>query len=440
MSIRLKLALLLALTAAAAVLVSSRVFFTAQRDALRAAEQEKNAVLVESVRAMAREAQLARDPLMLIDYLEFLKRDRPELLGTRMRYDGSWRGALLPAAPDQDFNEAAVEIPAAEGVGAVRVELRLSRAVLQARVSAAERALGYALARSAGAVALLLALLGIPLAWTLTSRVVELRRAAEEIGEGRLERRVDERGRDEIGGLARGMNAMAVRLGEVEEMKKRFISSVTHELRAPLFAIESYARIMLQESQLGEADRQRVLRVEQNAGRLARFVTTLLDAARIERGKLDYAPREVDLEALARDVAAFHGERAKEDGRVLEVSVGPGPHRARADSDMVVMALTNLVTNGLKFAPPGGRVVLSLLRTKAGHELAVADDGPGIDPRDLDRLFVPFERLEAGKKVQGTGLGLSIVKTIVETHGGRVGVYSAPGQGSRFHFTLPFSR
>ncbi|MEQ1920457.1 MAG: HAMP domain-containing sensor histidine kinase, partial [Elusimicrobiota bacterium] len=232
----------------------------------------------------------------------------------------------------------------------------------------------------------------------------------------------------------------AVRLGEVDEMKKRFVSSVTHELRAPLFAIESYARIMLKESALSAEDRERILRVEQNAGRLARFVTTLLDAARIERGKLDYSPRELELEDIMRDVAAFHGERAKETGCSIEVSVGPGPHRARADSDMLVMALTNLVANGLKFSPPGGKVVVSLARVAQGHELAVADAGPGIEASEQKRLFLPFERLAAGKKVQGTGLGLSIVKTIVETHGGTVGVTSALGQGSRFHFILPFAR
>lgn len=440
MSIRLKLALLLALTGAAGALASSRVFFTAQRRALHAAEREKNGVLAESVRVMAAEAQLAHDPLMLIDYLNFLKRDRPEVLGARMRYEGSWRGAAPAEGLDPDADVITVESPATDDVSSVIVELRLSRAVLRGRLEAAERALGLALARSAAVVAALLALMGIPLAWTLTSRVVELRRAADEIGQGRLDRRVDERGRDELGGLARGMNAMAARLGELDEMKRRFVSSVTHELRAPLFAIESYARIMLKESALAPEDRERILRVEQNAGRLARFVTTLLDAARIERGKLDYAPREVELEEIVRDVTAFHGERAKEEGRSLEVSIGPGPHRARADSDMLVMALTNLVSNGLKFSPPGGKVVVSLRRAEEGHELAVADEGPGIPAGEQARLFRPFERLTAGKKVQGTGLGLSTVKTIVDTHGGRVGVTSSPGRGSRFHFILPFAR
>lgn len=439
MSIRFKLALLLALTATTAVLASSRVFFNAQRGALRAAEEEKNALLVKSVRAMAQEAQLARDPLMLIDYLSFLRRDRPEVLGARMRYEGKWGGPALPAGREADADTVSFEVPASGDAGPVAVELMMSRAALRTRVAAAERALALALARSAGVVVVLLAFLSVPLAWTLTRRIVELRRAAEEIGEGRLDRRVEERGRDEIGGLARGMNAMAARLGEVDEMKKRFVSSVTHELRAPLFAIESYARIMLKESALGAEDRERVQRVEQNAGRLARFVTTLLDAARIERGKLDYSPREVELDEIARDVAAFHSERAKQEGRAIEVVVGAGPHRARADSDMLVMALTNLVANGLKFSPPGGKVVVSLRRIAAGHELAVSDDGPGIDASDQGRLFQPFERLAAGKKVQGTGLGLSIVRSIAQTHGGSAGVESAPGKGSRFHIILPFS-
>lgn len=440
MSIRLKLALLLAATAAAGALASSRVFFTAQRRALQAAEKEKNGVLVESVRVMAGEAQLAHDPLMLIDYLNFLKHDRREVLGARMRYEGTWRGSEPPEGPDLDAETVVIQVPASDDAPPVIVELRLSKAVLQARAAEAERALGAAVARSAGGVAALLALLGIPLAWTLTSRIVELRHAADAIGEGRLDRRVDERGRDELAALARGMNGMAGRLAELDEMKKRFVSSVTHELRAPLFAIQSYARIMLKESRISPEDRERIMRVEENAGRLARFVTTLLDAARIERGKLDYTPREVELEEIVRDVAAFHGERAKEEGREITVTVGPGPHRARADSDMIVMALTNLVSNGLKFSPPGGKVAVSLRRAAEGHEIAVTDDGPGIEVRDQLRLFRPFERLPAGKKVQGTGLGLSTVKTIVETHGGKVGLTSSPGNGSRFHFILPFAR
>lgn len=435
MSIRVKLALLLAVTAVAAALASSRVAFSSQRRALRVAEEEKRAVLVESVRAMASEAQLARDPLMLIDYLNFLRRDHPEVLGARMRYEGSWRGSF----EEGDASTTILELPAANGVAPLSVELRLSRAVLRARLGEAERALGRNLARSAAVVAAALSLLGIPLAWTLTSRIVELRRALDEIGEGRLDHRVNESGRDELGALARGVNSMAGRLAELDEMKKRFVSSVTHELRAPLFAIESYARIMLKESFLGAEDRERVRRVEQNAGRLARFVTTLLDAARVERGKLDYAPREVALDDIVRDVVTFHGERAREEGRVIETRIGPGPHLARADADMLVMALTNLVSNGLKFSPPGGRVVVSLESGEHGHEFAVADDGPGIDAGEQGRLFLPFERLAAGRKAQGTGLGLSIVKTIVETHGGKVGVASAPGRGSRFHFTLPYS-
>ena len=439
MSIRVKLALVLIATSIAAVLTFSRAFFNIQRESLRSSEAERTTVLTESVRAMAIETQLAHDPLMLIDYLNFIQRERPIVLGWRMSYEGVWRDSAPAAIGGQDPERVLIDVPPQGDAGRVIVELQLSRALLRSRIHAAERALAIAVARSATVVALLLALISVPLAWTLTSRIVELRRAADAIGEGRLDRRVAEGGRDELGALARGMNAMAERLGEVDEMKRRFVSSVTHELRAPLFAIESYARIMLKESALSEEDRERIRRIEQNSARLARFVTTLLDAARIERGKLDYSPREVDLGDIVRDVAAFHGGRAKELSRALEVDVAPGPHGARGDPDMLVMALTNLVANGLKFAPAGGKVVVSLRRLGDCHELAVSDDGPGIPAEEQKRLFLPFERLEAGKKVQGTGLGLSIVKTIAETHGGRVGVTSSPGRGSRFHFTVPFA-
>lgn len=440
MSLRLKLFLLLAATASFSIFGSLAAFRRVQGRAVRAAEAEKNAVLIESVRAMAREAQLAKDPLMLIDYLNYLDRDRAEVIGARMRWEGVWRGSFAPSASLEETTET-IELPAAAvgTAGAVTVELRMSRAVLRERLAQAEKALTRDFVRFAYEGAALALLLSFPLAWTFTSRIVKLRAAMQDIGEGRLDRRIDERGGDEIAGLARGVNAMVVRLGELDELKKQFVSSVTHELRAPLFAIESYARMVLGGTTLSEEDRKRILRIEVNAARLARFVTSLLNAARIERGQLDYSPRACDLDKLVEDVVVFYAAHAAEQERTVTVDIGPGPHATRADGDLLNQALTNLLTNAIKHAPKRGRVVVSLRRLKNEHELAVQDNGPGIDPREQARLFRPFERASSGKGLPGTGLGLSIVKAIAELHKGRCGLQSALGQGSRFYITVPFA-
>lgn len=440
MSLRLKLFLLLAAVSSAAVFSSMAAFRGVQARALRASEQEKTTVLVESVRAMAREAQLAKDPLMLIDYLNYLDRDRAEVVGTRIRWDGNWRGSPIAGEATSDEETTLVDVPAAGGAPAVSVELRLSRAVLRARLAQSEAALTRDLTRYAAAGALMALLVSAPLAWTFTSRIVALRGAMREIGEGRLDLRLEERGGDEIAGLAKGVNAMTARLGELDEMKKRFVSSVTHELRAPLFAIESYARMLLAGTTLSEEDRKRLVRVEENAARLARFVTSLLDAAKIERGRLEYAPRAIELDKLVEDVVAFYAAHAAEQERLVSVRIEAGPHATRADGDLLNQALTNLLTNAIKHAPKHSTVVVGLRRVDGAHELSVRDDGPGIDPREQERLFRPFERASTSRGLPGTGLGLSIVRAIAEKHGGRAWLESAPGQGSRFLITVPFSR
>lgn len=440
MSLRLKLFLLLAAVSSAAVIASAAAFHGVQARALRVAESEKTAVLIESARAMAREAQLAKDPLMLVDYLAFLDRDRAEVTGARFRWNGDWRGPAAPKEAEADEQTVLVDVPASGQAPAVTVELRLSRRILRERLEQAQAALAADLVRFAATGAAFALVISFPLAWTFTSRIVALRAVMAEIGEGRLDVRIDERGGDEIAGLAKGVNAMSRRLGELDEMKKRFVSSVTHELRAPLFAIESYARMILSSGALNEEDRKRMLRVEENAARLARFVTSLLDAAKIERGKLEYSPRAVELDKIVEDVVAFYAAHAAEKERKVEVRVEQGAYATRADGDLVNQALTNLLTNAIKHSPQGGVVVVGLRRVAANFEVSVQDSGPGIDPREQERLFRPFERASTGRGLPGTGLGLSIVRAIAEKHGGKAGLESTPGRGSRFFFTLPASR
>ncbi|MBI3566448.1 MAG: HAMP domain-containing histidine kinase [Elusimicrobia bacterium] len=441
MGFRAKLAAAMLLSGAAALVTVTGLFYAAQRRGLRAAEEEKVRLTLDDVRVMARESQLARDPLMLIDYLRHLDEARPEIARVRARYDGRWQGPEPAPLPSGETirSESAV-VPAADGRPEVLVEVGFSRRELDRRQDAARRALQNDLLRSFALVLFLAAVLSLGLGWSMSRRLLAIEAAMGEIGGGRLDRRVPDDGRDELARLARGLNAMADRLRELDDLKRTFVASVTHELRSPLFAIESYVKELLRESPaLGPDDRRRLERVEANAARLAGFVTSLLDLAKIERGQLEYRPRIADLARLAEDAAEFQRSRAEERGLTLAFAADPGIPPLRLDPDLIVQVVTNLVSNAVKFTRAGGRVEVTVRRRADGVECAVRDTGVGMAPEVVSRLFRPFERGPDPLRSGGTGLGLSIAKAIVERHGGRLEASSAPDRGSRFAFILPVS-
>ena len=439
MSIRLKLAAALALAGAAAIATAAGVFVTLQRRSLQASEEEKVRLLLGNVRAMAQESQLARDPLMLIDYLTYLGRDRVEIARARVQFDGRWVGPEpVPLPPGEEFRIENVTAPGGAGRPAILVEVAFSRKVLNERMADAQSAMIHDLSQAAAFVVLAGTLLSFWLGWSLTSRLVAIERAMKDIGEGRLDRPIPASGSDEIARLARGLNAMTTRLKEVDEMKRTFVASVTHELRSPLFAIESYVKTLMRESKvLGDDERRQLVRIEANASRLAHFVTSLLDLAKIERGKLEFRPRNADFARLVEDAVEFHRSRAEECRLSLVFSSDSGLPSMRLDSDLITQVVTNLVSNAIKFTAPGGSISVSARRKGETLECVVADSGVGIPAATLARLFRPFERGADPLRAGGTGLGLSIVKAIVERHGGRVTAESEPGRGSRFGFILP---
>jgi signal transduction histidine kinase len=440
MSIRLKLAFALALAMAVTAAASAGVFFMIEDASLRAGEEEKIRILTQSVRTMASESQLARDPLMLLDYLSYLSRDRPEVLSARVNFAGRWQDAegAKPAASGERGRAELVTAPATPDRGAIVVSLKFSTIALERRIAAARAALARDLAGAALAVLLVGALLSIPLAWTLTRRLIVIERALADVGEGRLDRRIAERGSDEVARLARSVNAMAGRLRELEDMKRTFVASVTHELRSPLFSIDSYVRMLLAEAKgLRDEDRRQLERIQQNAARLAHFVTSLLNTAKIERGSMDYHPRRCDLSKLVEDSALFQRPRAEEEGKTLVVEIEPGLPQLRLDPDLITQAVTNLVSNAVKFTRRGGTVTVGLKRVPEGLECYVSDTGVGMPPEALPGLFKPFGQVKNSLSTVGTGLGLSIVKSLVELNGGVVGVESVPEKGSRFYFRLP---
>ena len=440
MSISHKLALILSAAVAGTALAAAGVFLVIEDAAVRAAEEEKVQLLMQNVRAMASESSLARDQLMLLDYLGFLIRDRPDVLAARARFGLSWQDA--PGSKKEEETEGSrletITLQPSEGRPGIVVTVSMSRQELERRLSEARLTLVHDLGQACLVVLLLGFLISIPLGRTLTRRLLVIESALADVGVGRLERRLEVSGSDEIASLGKGVNKMIERLLELEDMKRTFIASVTHELRSPLFAIQSYVRLLLSDAAgLKEEDRRQLARIQQNASRLAHFVTSLLNTAKIERGSMDFVPRLSDLGRLVEDVVQFHRSSAEEAGKVMTLAMEKDIPQLSFDPDLITQVVTNLLSNSIKFTPRGGSVSVSVGRKGPLVEFSVLDTGVGIPADVLPRLFRPFERVKNGMSAIGTGLGLSIVKSLVEMHGGSVGVESFPGKGSRFFFTLP---
>ncbi|HEX9183764.1 MAG TPA: PAS domain S-box protein [Burkholderiales bacterium] len=212
-----------------------------------------------------------------------------------------------------------------------------------------------------------------------------------------------------------------------------FTYSVSHDLRAPLRAIDGFSRILEERHAgvLGEEARDYLQRVRAAARRMGQLIEDLIAFSRLGRAALHR--REVDLSALARLVAKEL--EASAPARRVEWRLAEGL-TAHADPGLARVVLENLLGNAWKYSAKAPQAVIEFGRTAAG-EFLVRDNGAGFDPAHSEGLFQPFRRLHAAEEFEGTGIGLATVKRIVERHGGSARAEGAPGAGATFYFTLP---
>lgn len=258
-----------------------------------------------------------------------------------------------------------------------------------------------------------------------------------------LEAKVRER-TTELQRLNRELKAANERLLELDRLKSAFVSIVSHELRTPMTAIKGYVENILDGLAGGLTDKQSyyLQRVKLNVERLTRMVNDLLDLSRIEDPEKRHdvlRPVPLCLRDLIAEVVESFQAIARE--RTIAVTAGhanPLP-LVRGDRDKLHQILTNLIGNAVKFTQPGGAVRVET--TAHGDEfvrVCVSDTGCGIPPHEQDKVFDKFFRgASIPDEARGAGLGLAITKSLVELHGGRIWLESAPGQGSRFFFLLP---
>ncbi|MGH7266704.1 MAG: ATP-binding protein, partial [Candidatus Rokuibacteriota bacterium] len=222
--------------------------------------------------------------------------------------------------------------------------------------------------------------------------------------------------------------------------KSQFLANMSHELRTPLNAILGYAELIVDEiyGPVPEKIREVLERVHASGKHLLGLINDVLDLSKIEAGQLTLALGDYSMREVVQTVFTAVEPLAAEKSLALEVTVPPDLPRGHGDERRIAQVLMNLVGNAIKFTEAGA-VRVRVAATNGVFQVGVADTGPGIAPADQQRIFEEFQQADSSttRKKGGTGLGLSIARRIVELHGGRIWVESAPGKGSTFRFTLP---
>ena len=275
----------------------------------------------------------------------------------------------------------------------------------------------------------------------------ELVDAARQLAEGDLDTRVKVGGLSETATLGAAFNEMAAELqreagrrDQLDRMKDEFVLTASHELRSPLTSVQGFAEVlMLERERLSPKQAETVEIILDNTRHLVRLLNDLLDLARSNAGRLAIKPAPTEVGSLVEDAVRSMRAQTEGGGQSIEASVEPDLPRVNVERDRIRQVLVNLLTNAHEYCPPGASIRATAARVGDEVEIAVTDDGPGIPAEQLEHIFDRFTRGDAGltQRVGGTGLGLAISKSLVELHGGRIGVESAPGEGATFRVRLP---
>jgi signal transduction histidine kinase len=230
-------------------------------------------------------------------------------------------------------------------------------------------------------------------------------------------------------------------LRRLDEMKSGMLSVVSHELKTPLTSIRMGVHLLLEE-RLGDLTSNQteiLLAIREDSNRLHQIIENLLDIGRMEsgRGVMDLQPH--NLSEIVRDATEPMEAAFRDHGVNLEVSLSSELPQVMVDPARIGHVFSNLLSNALKYTPPGGDVRISGtcgMGVAPMVEISVQDNGPGIPAQHIDRIFERFFRVPGQSGASGAGLGLAIAKEIVELHGGQLTVQSKEGHGAKFTFTL----
>ena len=280
---------------------------------------------------------------------------------------------------------------------------------------------------------------GLFLAGRALSPIDSITRTARDISAEDLGRRLDLRlPDDEVGRLARTFDDMIARLEDAFRRQRQFTADASHELRTPLTVIKGQIDVSLQKARQPDDYRQVLRSVNAEVDRLIRLSGSLLTLSRADAGQIPLTLEEVDLGDVVTGVVEHVRAPAGDKGVELRLDQAPSL-KIRADQDLLIQLLLNLVENSVKYTNAEGRVTVGWRRNGSRVDLSVQDTGIGISGEHLPRIFDRFYRVDTARSRAegGVGLGLAISRWIAEVHGGSIDVESTPGEGSTFTVSLP---
>jgi signal transduction histidine kinase len=235
------------------------------------------------------------------------------------------------------------------------------------------------------------------------------------------------------------------KLQTIDKMKSDFVSVVSHELRTPLTTIKAFIELIIMKPGIPPQQRAKFMAtINAETDRLNRLISDLLDLARIEEGSMNWRFEKVSFEELILHSLAGMGPLFENKALRVTTAFSPGLSVISGDRDRLVQVVTNILSNAVKFTPPGGAIRIAARQEPAPQArlvVEISDTGIGIPAQDLELIFEKFHRSgdQLTSAIDGTGLGLAIARQIVEFHGGRIWASSEHGKGSTFTFTLPLA-
>ncbi|HEY9074913.1 MAG TPA: HAMP domain-containing sensor histidine kinase [Anaerolineaceae bacterium] len=289
-----------------------------------------------------------------------------------------------------------------------------------------------------GAGLLLGVALGLIFATSLTRPLRALTAAVGRLAEGQPYSPVKEQGPQEVRTLVRTFNDLVARLRVMEQNRRTLLANLVHELGTPLGAMQSGVQALLRGADEDPSLRRDLLEgMDHEMARLRALLSELAHLHDQGVGSLELHREPVHLAEWMSRLAAPWREAAQQKGLLWEANIPFDLPALSLDPDRMAQALGNLVSNAIRYTPPGGRVSLSAERTGEGVAIHVSDTGAGIAPEEQEKIFTPFYRGRSARRFEeGMGLGLPIARDLIQAHGGELHLESEPGKGSRFTILL----
>ncbi|MGM0441517.1 MAG: ATP-binding protein [Elusimicrobiota bacterium] len=454
MKLRTKFSLLTCTLTVLVVLGVSIFFYIAEKNMLFKEIQENKISLTNGLAEVSKESFITSNQIMLINYIKQIKNLNPEVA-----FAASYtsRGEIIAHSNSELIGEQSSKLfENNENISVTTTTVRtnnkprgtaiigFSDKFLQDKIDDGLAETRKKIAAVGGA-GLLIGFIGaVILSVIMTKPIKKMTQAAEKIGDGNLDTKIDVTRKDELGGLAEDINRMAKKLKELDEMKQDFISSVTHEFRSPLNAMAIHFDLLFKGrlGEMTEEQKKSLTVLRNNAKRLEKFINDLLDISKIERGKMEISSENFDLIPVIDEIFSLYKVQGEKKDVIMEKKLPESLPQVNGDPDRTKQILSNLINNAIKFTPADGRVTVSAEKDSEDFvKVNVEDTGMGIPEEDRKGIFSKFEQVKGVRKKikgqKGTGLGLAIAKQIIEEQDGKIWVESEVDKGSVFHFTLP---